>query len=66
MDLPENPNTSSNQLQAKECKHIVITHGTDTLIETAKYLGFRSTAEGDATTVFLIFFFFGGVWNEGI
>ncbi len=33
--------------QAKEFKHIVITHGTDTLIETAKYLGSRST-EGDA------------------
>ena len=34
--------------EAKDFKHIVITHGTDTLIETAKYLGSRSTAEGSA------------------
>lgn len=49
----------------------MITHGTDTLIETAKYLGSRSTAEGDGNTSFLLFFvvFFGGgrsgVWNAG-
>lgn len=53
---------SQHFLQAKDFKHIVITHGTDTLIETAKYLGSRSTAEGDGNTSFLLFFvvFFGG------
>ena len=54
---------SQHFLQAKDFKHIVITHGTDTLIETAKYLGSRSTAEGDGNTSFLLFFvvfFLGG------
>ena len=37
---------SSHSHQAWPCKYIVITHGTDTLIETAKYLGSRHADGG--------------------